>query len=65
MKKTIRKLLVRRETLRALGVLNSNDLARAIGGLAESVENCPAPQRESGKNCPAPVIAQLEPTSPP
>jgi hypothetical protein len=56
MKKTIRKLLVRRETLRALRALDDADLARAAGG--ESGGTCPAPLFETGNiNCPAPVAA--------
>jgi hypothetical protein len=64
MKKAVRKLQVHRETLRALGVLDGKDLARAVGGLVESVDNCPAPQRESGRNCPAPAIPRSGATCP-
>jgi hypothetical protein len=49
-KKTIRKLMVRSETIRALRALDNRDLARAIGG-DEAVAY------ESGKvNCPAPAV---------
>jgi hypothetical protein len=44
MKKRIRKLAIRRETIRALCMLNGRGLARAIGGQLESADNCPAPQ---------------------
>lgn len=54
MRKTIRKLVVRRETLRALHVLDHKDLARAHGG-ADSAAPC-AMEVESGKIfCPAPA----------
>lgn len=55
MRKTIRKLVVRRETVRALHVLGLKELARAHGG-AESDAPCAMPQVESGKIfCPAPA----------
>jgi len=44
MKKTIRKLVVRRETIRALRALDNRDLARAAGGDV-------VPLRESGRVC--------------
>ncbi len=56
MRKAIRKLVVRRETVRALHVLDHKDLARAHGG-AVSVEPCAMLQVESGNvYCPAPGI---------
>lgn len=55
MRKTVRKLVVRRETVRALHVLDYKDLARAPGG-AESAAPCAMPEVESGKIfCPAPA----------
>lgn len=55
MRKTIRKLVVRRETVRALHVLDHKDLAGAHGG-AGSVAPCAIPQVESGNiYCPAPA----------
>lgn len=61
MRKTIRKLVVRRETVRALHVLDHKDLARAHGG-AGSVAPCAMQQAESGNVfCPAPAAV---PTSP-
>lgn len=55
MRKTIRKMLVRRETVRLLHVLDHKDLARAHGG-AESAAPCAMPEVESGKvYCPAPA----------
>jgi predicted secreted protein len=62
MKKTIRKLVVRSETLRTFRVLDNRDLTRAVGGtvvaLRESGINCPAPAfAESGDNCPARAVA--------
>ena len=65
MKKATCKLLVHRETLRALGVLKDKDLTRVIGGLAESADTCRAPQRESTRDCPAPVVASSDGTCPP
>jgi len=50
MKKTIRKLVVRSETLRALRVLDTRDLTRAVGGSEDLV-------RESRATCPAPAVA--------
>jgi hypothetical protein len=47
MRKTIRKLVVRHETIRALHLLDHEDLARAHGG-AGSVAPCAIPQAESG-----------------
>ncbi len=47
MRKTIRKLVVHRETVRALHVLDHKDLARAHGG-AGSVAPCAILQAESG-----------------
>jgi len=47
MRKTIRKLVIRRETIRALHLLYHKDLARAHGG-AGSVAPCAIPQAESG-----------------
>lgn len=46
MKKIIRKLLVRRETIRALCALNNRELARAISGQLETGDHCPAPQQQ-------------------
>ena len=46
MKKTIRKLVIRRETLRAL---DSKDLTHAVGGTD-------ALQRETRATCPAPAV---------
>jgi hypothetical protein len=43
MKKLIRKLIVRSETIRTLRALDDKDLARAVGGDIESARNCPAP----------------------
>lgn len=62
MKKTIRKLVLRSETIRALRALDHRDLARAVGGtvvaLRESGINCPAPAVvESGGTCPARAVA--------
>ena len=45
MKKVIRKLVVRSETIRALRALDNSDLTRAVGGevvLYESGRGCPA-----------------------
>jgi hypothetical protein len=50
MKKTIRKLVVRSETLRALRVLDNRDLTYAVGGTVVAL-------RESGRDCPAPAVA--------
>jgi hypothetical protein len=50
MKKTIRNLVVRRETLRALHALDSRDLAGVVGADG-SGDGCPVPQRETGKTC--------------
>ena len=47
MRKTIRKLVVGRETIRVLHLLDHEDLARAHGG-AGSVAPCAIPQAESG-----------------
>ena len=53
MRKAIHKLVVRRETVRALHVLDHKDLARAHSG-AGSVESCAMQQAESGNvYCPA------------
>jgi hypothetical protein len=45
MMKTLRKLVVRSETIRTLRVLDDRDLARAVGGsaaqLVESTDVCP------------------------
>ena len=50
MKKTIRKLVVRSETVRVLRMLDSRDLTRAVGG--DDVV-----MRESGKiDCPAQAV---------
>ena len=50
MKKTLRKLVVRSETIRALHALGNRDLTYAVGGTV-------VPVRESGRiNCPAPLI---------
>jgi len=50
MKKSIRKLVVRSETVRALRALDVGELARAVGGdVAVLVE--------SGRDCPAAVVA--------
>lgn len=55
MRKTIRKLVIHRETVRALHVLDHKELARAHGG-DESAAPCAMPQVESGKIfCPAPA----------
>jgi hypothetical protein len=64
MRKPIRKLIVRSETIRALRALDHGDLARAVGGDIESARNCPAPAvvglYESGKvNCPAPAVVAM------
>jgi hypothetical protein len=48
MRKTIRKLVVHRETVRTLHVLDHKDLARAPGG-AGSAAPCAMPEVESGK----------------
>lgn len=60
MKKAIRKLVVRRETIR---VLDDRHLSRAVGGgdlLAASGGTCPTPLAESGNvYCPAPAIAAI------
>jgi hypothetical protein len=55
MRKSIRKLVVRREIVRALHVLDHKDLARAHGGTG-SVAPCAIPQAASGNvYCPAPA----------
>lgn len=54
MKRRIRKLVVHRETVRALCMLNDRELARAIGGQLESGDNCPAPQKQPIQNVPDP-----------
>ena len=47
MKKTTQKLILRRETVRALRALDHHNLARVVGGEATLYEsgkvNCPAP----------------------
>ncbi len=50
MKKTIRKLVIRRETVRALCVLSDRELARAIGGQMVSTDVCPAPEQQPIQN---------------
>jgi hypothetical protein len=49
MKKTIRKLVVRSETLRALRALDNRDLIHAVGGAEYLV-------RESRNTCPTPAV---------
>jgi hypothetical protein len=58
MKKPIRKLIVRSETIRALRALDHENLARAAGGGGvESARNCPVESGvESARNCPAPAV---------
>jgi len=53
MKKTIRRLVVRSEIIRALRVLDNRDLARAAGG--DEI-----PLRETGKVCPAPAFVESD-----
>lgn len=56
MKKTIRKLVVRSETIR---VLEDRCLLHAIGGgalLSESGRTCPIAVNGSGINCLAPAV---------
>jgi len=54
MKKTFRKLVLQRETIRALRVLDQRELTRAVGGLVESTEVCTSGLAESGNaDCPA------------
>jgi hypothetical protein len=60
MKKTIRKLVVRRETISALRALDHRDLIRAFGGLFETGDVCPAqPGFEQGGTCPARTVATV------
>jgi len=49
MKQAIRKLVVRRETLRALRALDNRDLIHAVGGSEDLV-------RETRATCPAPAV---------
>jgi len=57
MKKTIRKLVVRRETLRTLRALDNTDLTRAVGGTMVQV-------RETGDVCPSRAVVESGITSP-
>lgn len=54
MKKTPRKLALRRETLRALAAV---DLTRAVGGLSSSDAGCPAVAGTGAAACPTTVAA--------
>lgn len=66
MKKTTRKLVICRETVRALRVLDRRDLTRAVGGdglesgafcparaIVASTTTCPSALLESCITCPA------------
>jgi len=55
MKKLLRKLVLRGETLRRLRALDESELARPVGGDASSPGA--AEDGESKKVCPAPVVA--------
>lgn len=56
MKKTPRKLVLRRETLRALAAV---DLALAAGGLGSGDARCPAVAGTGAAACPTTVAAVL------
>jgi hypothetical protein len=57
MKKALRKLVLRGETLRLLRALDGKELARAVGGDATSPGA--ADETQTRMMCPAPVVAPV------
>jgi hypothetical protein len=53
MKKTLRKLVLRSETLRTLANM---DLARAVGGVDSGAEQCPVAFDSGPRNCESPAV---------